>query len=445
LPVGPSQAYFAPSLLVDSPSGFKLGVYVLHQQFDIRYRSRPDGVDVSPRIFDARGTISPTGAGGIRYLPTEDIVNPRGSHDPSATTYYLTFGSVHHIIEKYLSLGIYTTIPITSFQAQQPYFVDEREQFFTNSLHFELYEDRAENSAFALALASKPLPWFSLGLGVTLTMTAHATSRVYLSEATDNVPPVVNPEVNIQAGFVPHGSLTFEPLEKFRITATFHWRYKNPVKADHKQQLWGYESKAGEQLMEFEYRFAYGYEPIRVGLGLSYTGDVNARLSYEVAASAMWVQWSDYHDRQNQIPQKRFSDTFPATLYSAFSIDDMHRVALDLTFVPTPVPKQDGRSNYLDNHRLGVALGYELMLTFKRFSMTLGAHVQGHALFTRSVAKSPYSDDPILDEFPDAWDVRTDEYIAESAGLQTNNPGFPGYSSDGWLLGGGLTVTFHLS
>jgi len=47
---------------------------------------------------------------------------------------------------------------------------------------------------------------------------------------------------------------------------------------------------------------------------------------------------------------------------------------------------------------------------------------------------------PVLDEFPDSVDLRTNESIAASAGLQTNNPGYPGFSSEGWLMGIGVSA-----
>ena len=34
-----------------------------------------------------------------------------------------------------------------------------------------------------------------------------------------------------------------------------------------------------------------------------------------------------------------------------------------------------------------------------------------------------------------------DEVIQESFDLQTNNPGWPGYSSEGMIVGGGLNVS----
>jgi hypothetical protein len=46
-----------------------------------------------------------------------------------------------------------------------------------------------------------------------------------------------------------------------------------------------------------------------------------------------------------------------------------------------------------------------------------------------------------VDEFPSSIDGRTGVPIPQSAGLQTNNPGYPGFSSEGWLFGAGVSIT----
>ena len=36
--------------------------------------------------------------------------------------------------------------------------------------------------------------------------------------------------------------------------------------------------------------------------------------------------------------------------------------------------------------------------------------------------------------------LNIDQAVVPRDGLQTNNPGFPGFASEGWLLGGSLYV-----
>ena len=49
----------------------------------------------------------------------------------------------------------------------------------------------------------------------------------------------------------------------------------------------------------------------------------------------------------------------------------------------------------------------------------------------------------VIDEFPDNTFLKADtiekKLVEDAEGLQTNNPGYPGYRSKGWALGVGLT------
>jgi len=83
------------------------------------------------------------------YLRSE-----RGEFDPDDHQIYVTVGGMVEIIDDVLALGVYGIIPTEAFQVQSPRFADERQQAFTNSLHFELYGDRTATSAIVMALAA---------------------------------------------------------------------------------------------------------------------------------------------------------------------------------------------------------------------------------------------------------------------------------------------------
>jgi hypothetical protein len=47
----------------------------------------------------------------------------------------------------------------------------------------------------------------------------------------------------------------------------------------------------------------------------------------------------------------------------------------------------------------------------------------------------------VVDEWPDdAIDVRTREVIEKARGLQTSNPGWPGFASEGHIVGGAVSI-----
>jgi long-chain fatty acid transport protein len=113
--------------------------------------------------------------------------------------------------------------------------------------------------------------------------------------------------------------------------------------------------------------------------------------------------------------------------------------------VPTAVPLQTGRTNYVDNDRIGAAAGVDYAFRLWGVPFRAGARAQLHVLRSRYQAKlEPTNPQRVRDEFPDdAVDTRGNP-IADAAGLQTNNPGWPGFSSSGFLVGGGLSLALLL-
>jgi long-chain fatty acid transport protein len=60
----------------------------------------------------------------------------------------------------------------------------------------------------------------------------------------------------------------------------------------------------------------------------------------------------------------------------------------------------------------------------------------------RAVTKRPGAAHPVVDEVPDgAVDRATGLPLPEVSGLQTNNPGYPGYTSWAAMLGVGLVLS----
>lgn len=124
---------------------------------------------------------------------------------------------------------------------------------------------------------------------------------------------------------------------------------------------------------------------------------------------------------------------------------------LDAVYQPTPVPEQTGRTNYVDNARIGTAGGLELAWPLSSGELALGVRAEVHGLAARSTRKlrrttalgeANGSADFVLDEVPDDAQVGTAP-LAGREGLQTNNPGWPRFSSSGWLLGASAAATYR--
>jgi long-chain fatty acid transport protein len=435
-----SVVYTNPALLTSVRSGSFFGVMVVGQSLSLDLDARVAGSDITEAVYKARligedGVLTPL---QIKPLATSDLVQPRGSFDSSGTAGYLLLGSTLPIVADRLFLGFQITLPMAEFERQSPFFVDEREQFFSNSLHFEMLEDRLEGNAIALALAGRILPSLSAGVGASMVTFSEANSDVFIGDPSYSTGGNINPNVRISTLFVPHAGLTWEPTSAWRIQATAHLAGGHEVKGRSSVQLWSYPYPEGQTAIDQDFSMVYRYQPLRLGLGARLGAEENGDgvRPWEVALGARWSQWSTYLDRQGESPSDPWADTLEISAGGGLQVG-AQRLGLDLRYTPTPVPDQEGRSSYVDNDRVGLGASWSVPMGSQ---WRLGLQGQAQVLLSRSTVKSPAAADPVIDEFPDSADLKTGDLIPESQGLQTNSPGFPGFSSEGWIWTGGVVL-----
>jgi hypothetical protein len=200
-------------------------------------------------------------------------------------------------------------------------------------------------------------------------------------------------------------------------------------------------------------KFEYNYQPLRIGLGAMIMGppaedgaakDAPPRSRWEIGARALVERWSEYKDRHAEAPLDDWSTTVSAGLGGNLLVST-HRLGLDFAFAPSPVPDQTGRTNYVVNARLAASFSFETPVSFLGKAMDAGAYLHAQILLPRDVEKSASAQHPVVDEYPDNLvDVLTGDPIQGTEGLQTNNPGYPGYSSKGWMIGAGISSRFAL-
>lgn len=436
---GPQAAYFNPSLMLYQPAQTSVGFFMFAQRLDITLGERPASADIDGSIYDARQK-NPDGSTGRldrRPLPSDSLPQARGSANSNAEHYYATIGVISHLIENRLALGVYALVPLGDFQAQRPFYVDEREQYFSNSLHFERLSDRADANVFSFALAARPLDWLTLGAGVTMANDASANNAVFVPDAVDQTNSEMNSAISVKTRFVPHASVVAEPVDGLRLGATVHLAHSASTRGENALRIWNYPYPDGKdsEIQTFEY--LHGFQPLRIGASAAYVHNLGEDNRLEVALSGLWAEWSDYRDRHAERPVDVWSNTVTTALGLALHTA-AQQLTMDITYEPSPVPDQRGRSNYVDNARLGGALSWSMPFTLGGLGFEGGINIQGHRLMHREVTKSPDVENPVIDEFPESVDIQTDAEIESSKGLQTNNPGYPGFSSEGWLAGGGV-------
>jgi long-chain fatty acid transport protein len=435
-----SLVYFNPALITRLKPGIGLSFFGLGQFLSIGYDPRPTGVDIPSSIYGARILMDDGTTERLLYRPlaTEDIRKTRGAADPDALSGYVSIGTVQHFIPGKLALGIHATIPVSEFQAQGSFFPDQREQFFSNSLHFELLGDRTRVNIISLALAGRPLPWLDIGGGVTMTTRGTVRSEIYVADVTYQETAEINAELGIDVAFVPHFSLAVEPVTNLLLSASLHFPYQSDVDGQSELQMWNYPYDEGQDSLAQVFSFTYGYEPLRAVLGGSWKDTINGSIGYSLSAWARYARWSKYRNRHGERPLDIWQDTLSANLGGTVEWRGQ-TMGLEIGFVPSPVPQQSGMDNYVDNHRLTGGAGWQLPLILGSQDIHVGLSAQLHYLLPRSHVKEAAAVHPVFDEFDDSSvDIDTGSAIAPAAGLQTNNPGYPGFDHSGWLVGASL-------
>lgn len=435
---GSGVAYFNPALMPTDALVVEVGLSALGRAVDIDLDARPAGYDVPAEVRSAR-RITPEGTArlDLRPLPTEDLRAERGGVDPTGTDLFVTLGGALPLWPGRLSLGFTAVLPMAAFQSQDPHYVDERAQYFDNSLHVERHGDRLALTTFTTALAFEVIEAVSIGAGVTLLNDARTNAAIYVPDAGDPERGITATSVDVEAVFAPHFGLAVRPLDGLTIGATAHLPSESTVQGSAELQFFDYDYPEGQDALYQRFTYVYAHEPLRIGAGLA--GELplgDWRLDGWLDGT--WTRWSTYVDRQGATPGD-WSDTVDVR-GGVRAANDSDAVSLGLWFAPSPVPEQSGRSNYVDNSRLGLGLGWRHGWMVDGRRLSVGLALAGQRWLSRAHQKRSDAADPVLDELPDAIDTNTGAPLVGSAGLQTNNPGFPGFSHGGWLWAATLSV-----
>ncbi len=439
---GPESAYFNPGLLPLTNERFESGLFVLGDNLTIRTRPRPSGSDIAGSVYDA---WLGDGQGGIRPLEqnplaTEDLQPRQPEATSGAVRTYLGVGLSKRLAEDKLVFGLFAVIPTDHVQGLQTFFSDEREQYFSNSLHFELLSDRLELMTLAFALGSRINESLSVGLGFSTGLETQANTPIFVPDGSDLGNVVLDSDMSVDFNLAPHFGVVATPWRAAKLSATLHTPSRVAISGRNEIQIANGET----DLQEFE--FVHGYEPLTLALGGAVETWHCADRSFEVMSTVSFRTWSSYEDRHGEAPADPWSDTFTAALGGRF-VTEEKIYQVEATFVPSPVPAQTGRSNYVDNDRLGLEAGVGGVTTVFGIRVRGNFQLQAHRFFSRSATKSADAAHPVVDEFPDnAVDPTVDStvFLPEAQGLQTNNPGYPGYSSRGWLFGAGVTLSAEI-
>jgi long-chain fatty acid transport protein len=458
VPGGSAAAYFNPALLSYAPSGLTVGFFLLNEGYGIALDGRPgtqfavpEGIEsfghANTKRFDnyplattylQNGRVMETRRPAIIARPRQDAGSGHGTRS------YETVGLVVRLFGDHITLGFHALIPNGEFTQMRAFFNDEREQYFSNSLHPELYADRMLALSMALGLGIKVTDTFSIGAGTTFALKAMADAGAYVTD-TGNLGAIqldMNARVNI--GIAPHFGISYQPSDRLRLTATAHTPQRVEFGSSFKFLL----ASGLEQSSSLT--FVLDYTPWQVALGGAYDLVHDEARTLTVALTTLYADWSSYIDRHGDKPTPAFAwaDTISPTIGLRYRLGNLS-TSCDFAYMPTPVPLQRGRTNYVDNDRLSGTATAEYHFRLFETALSVGGQFQAHRLVPRHQAKLQTPTRPdgaviaperVKDEVPDDAQ-KSGEPIAGAEGLQTNNPGWPGFASGGWIVGAALYVS----
>jgi long-chain fatty acid transport protein len=452
LPAGAASTYFNPALLPEVETDFDLGVFVLRDEIGVGVRARPSAAaDVPVAAVDAE---RPGGGRYPRYgIPTVWLERGKPAEPPDAplaarprqgagsahNTYsYQVLGMARRLLSGRLAVGLYAMIPYRRFTGAAAFYSDEREQYFSNSLHAELYADRLTATSLAFGAGVRVTPRLSLGVVATLALRTVAVTPTFLSDVGRFEDIMVDSDVGVKAALAPHFAAAYALGAATRLTATVHTPQKTEIGTDFSFLLVnGVEQRA-------QIRFTHAYLPWTFSAGASHRlGGGAGGGGLTLAAAAIYARWSGYRDRHSEQPLPGYG------WYDTLSgVAGLHQrwgdtaASLDVGYHPTPVPDQTGRTSYVDNDRLAAALALSRRGRLAGVRWQLAISAQVHRLLPRDTWKREAAGDAaelVRDEVPDDA-VTGGQPVVGREGLQTNNPGWPGFTSAGWVGGGGVQV-----
>ncbi|HSW61594.1 MAG TPA: hypothetical protein VLJ60_12400, partial [bacterium] len=308
--------------------------------------------------------------------------------------------------------------------------------------------DRLKQFSMAFALGGKVGDFLKLGAGLSVSTYTVTKNRVFVPDGTDPKTQIINSKMKVGSSVSPYFSFVANPFLGLNLTGTFHFpRNTGVVELNNEMQVWNWDyGDDSKKYLAASSSMTAGYQPMKFSIGLFYDFVV-AGYTISPMAAFEWSRWSTYINRHGEKPLDKWDDVFSG-MGGLHVKHRQRKAAIDLAYIPSPVPAQDGRENYVDNNRLGFSVGYTEYFHFESFSIGGGISSSAQWLLKRTEMKDdkrPEEDGGLVDEFPDDTPYYgipegAVAYDKAKKGLQTNNPGFPGWESSGFVLGIGISV-----
>jgi len=359
------------------------------------------------------------------YIDIKPFEGSTGEAYSGPTNMYgLYISGKHNLKFKDFAFGFGIYLPTNRIHLERSYFNDERERYFTNKIHPELYGVRSEGESIYLAGAYRIFKRLSIGAGAIMKINSNAPSYQYLPSITDTKNMYLNLAAEEKGKLFPLFGLYYSPLDSLRFGFSYRGETGFKIVSKSYTEVKGLTKPGEPQLSEQIFYFQYTPE------------EYTASVSYDfrdilLTSDVVYERYSSYRDSHYEKPVVPFSDILSVHLGTEYKYSESFFIRGGYVYHPSPVPEQNGRSNYADTDVHYFNLGCGLVWNYEDWRLHLDIYSQILYFVKRENAKSPSAKEPVLDE-----DKYTD-------GLQSKNPGYPGFTMSGYGYGGGLSVSIY--
>jgi hypothetical protein len=454
LPRGAGDLLLNPALMSFRGGGLWLSFSAAPNFLSIDPAPRDPTYDVPPEIYQT----SPVGWTRDRPVPTSMLTSQRGPTEDLPAAFLLSLVAVDTFFHESIRLGLGFATPLPRLAAIESWYNDEREQYFSNRLHFERFGEFASVMTVYPGASFAPVEWFSMGFTLQIDLALDIDARMFLTEGTDWEYSYLNTGGSVVPSLRPIAGVAFRTpvgLSGGLVYRHESW-FESNVDVD--LRVWNGERPipdSDEVQMQFlqSHRFVFGFQPREISLAAGFE-----RGPFSVELGGSWQQWSRYLDRHgNQYTHPTtdpdddiavdgwdadwkdpvFRDVFTVRGGAEWWVADFLALRAGAGFFPSPMPPQTGRYNYVDNDLILYSLGAGARFPVLGRTVTADLAAQLWHMKSLTVHKTNFvkEDGGVIDEVPDTvTDYLTGQPLEGGQGYQINNPGFPGYSLSGVVL-----------
>ena len=425
-----TAVHYNPAALVSGESSMGAGFSYAAKRLEVSLSPRPVGYDI-PDL----GAASPT-------VPSKYRLNPRTGQEGVDHTWTMYTGLSSDLGTDDLRFGLLLSLPVYHSTDSYPStFSDEREQHFTNQVSYSLLGGRVEHFVAEFGVAYQLLDWLAIGVGASVMPDAFTRNFVYMQDAARQDEVDLNVDLKTTTQWRLNGGILVKPNERSRLGISYRDEQYMSIRGVNEVQVRGLQ---GSESYPFEQELFIitDYSPRQFTYGGAWIGE-----SSTFTADLVYTVWSSYLDHHGQGAD--FDDTWSPRVGFEHHLGLDQKIRVGARWEPSPIPEQTGRSNFVDNDRYIISLGGGHPIDIAKKRLTISWHVQFHGLIGRTHTKAVPEmsqvcgpdTQSLCDEVPDtAINSRTGQPYPEAQGLQTGNPGFPGYSSGGLIVQTGVEL-----